>query len=161
MLLDEEHIHSEYLFLFSPSFQQSNMFHTFLLLSIFEVIESIVCRNAAAFVISYMLNVSYTKTYRDLQQNYRDVQENYQTRDFVLECSISAPVRSSVHRNGTYPTLKTFPRFFKLSEFRGRRSSGRLRKRGLDLYNFITEIGNLCCWRLNCPEDIQLSYRKK
>ncbi len=83
-------------------------------------------------------NISYTENVRDLQQKIRDVQQNVRTRDFELECSISAPVRSSVHRNGTYPTLKTFLRFFNLSEFRGRRSSGRLRKHGLDLYNFLS-----------------------
>jgi hypothetical protein len=63
--------------------------------------------------------VSYTENYRDLQQNYRDVQESYLTRDFELECFISAPVRSSVYWNGTYPTLKTFPRFFIYQSFEG------------------------------------------
>ena len=63
--------------------------------------------------------ISYTESYRDLQQSYRDVQESYRTRDFELECSISAPVRSSVHRNGTYPTLKTFPCFFNYRSFEG------------------------------------------
>jgi hypothetical protein len=67
----------------------------------------------------YILSVSYTENYRDLQQNYRDVQGNYSTRDFELECSISAPVRSSVHRNGTYPTLKTFPLFLNYRSFEG------------------------------------------
>ncbi len=38
---------------------------------------------------------------------------------FELECSMSAPVRSSVHRNGTYPTLKTFLRFFIYRSFEG------------------------------------------
>ena len=60
-----------------------------------------------------------TESYRDLQQSYRDVQESYRTRDFELECSISAPVRSSVHRNGTYPTLRTFLRFFNYRSFEG------------------------------------------
>ncbi len=64
-------------------------------------------------------NISYTESYRDLQQSYQDVQESYQTRDFELECSISAPVQSSVHRNGTYPTLKTFPLFFNYRSFEG------------------------------------------
>ncbi len=43
---------------------------------------------------------------------------------------------------------------------RGRRSSGRLRKRSWDLYNFLTEIQNLCGSRLNWLEDIHLSYRE-
>ncbi len=63
--------------------------------------------------------ISYTEKYRDLQQKYRDVQEKYRTRDFVLECSRSAPVRSCVYRIGTYPTLKTFPRFFNYRSFEG------------------------------------------
>jgi hypothetical protein len=33
-------------------------------------------------------------------------------------------------------------------------------KTWLDLYNFLSEIENLCGWRLNCPEDIQLSVRE-
>ncbi len=32
---------------------------------------------------------------------------------------MSAPVRSSEHRNGTYPTLKTFLRFFNYQSFEG------------------------------------------
>jgi hypothetical protein len=63
--------------------------------------------------------ISYTESYRDLQQSYRDVQESYRTRDFELECCIAAPVRSSVHRNGTYHTLKTFLRFFNYRSFEG------------------------------------------
>ncbi len=58
-------------------------------------------------------------SYRDLQQSYRSIQESYRTRKFELECSISAPVRSSVHWNGTYPTLKTFLRFFNYRSFKG------------------------------------------
>ncbi len=104
--------------------------------------------------------ISYTESYRDLQESYQAIQLCYRFRKFKLEYSMSAPVRSSVHRNGTYPTLKTFLRFFKLLEFQGRRSSGRLRKRGLDLYNFLTKIENLCGWRLNWLEDIQLSYHR-
>jgi hypothetical protein len=65
------------------------------------------------------LPISYTESFRDLQQSYRDVQQSFRTRDFELECSISAPVRSSVHRNGTYPTLKTFPHFFNYRSFEG------------------------------------------
>ncbi len=53
------------------------------------------------------------------KKSYRDLQKSYRTRDFQLECSISAPVRSSVHRNGTYPTLKTFLRFLKYRSFEG------------------------------------------
>jgi hypothetical protein len=105
-------------------------------------------------------SISYTESYRDLQQSYRATQLCYRTRKFKLEYSMSAPVRSSVHWNGTYPTLKTSLRFFELSEFRGRRSSGRLHECGLDLYNFHTEIENLFCWRLNWLEDIQLSYQE-
>ncbi len=63
--------------------------------------------------------ISYTESYQDLQQSDRDVQESYRTRDFELECSISAPVRSTIHRNGTYPTLKTFPCFFNYRSFEG------------------------------------------
>ncbi len=63
--------------------------------------------------------ISYTEKYRDLQQKYRDVQENYRTRDFVLESSISSPVRSIVLRNGTYPTLKTFLWFLNYRSFEG------------------------------------------
>ena len=63
--------------------------------------------------------ISYTESYRDLPQSYRIVQESFRTRDFELECSISSPVRSSVHRNGTYPTLKTFLRFFIYRSFEG------------------------------------------
>jgi hypothetical protein len=68
---------------------------------------------------AYVQNISYTEKYRDLQQKYRDVQEKYRTRDFELECSRSAPVRSCVHRIGTYPTLKTFPCFFNYRSFEG------------------------------------------
>jgi hypothetical protein len=64
-------------------------------------------------------DISYTEKYRDLQQKYRDVQEKYLTRNFVLECSISSPVRSIVHRNGTYPTLKTFLCFLNNRSFEG------------------------------------------
>ncbi len=89
--------------------------------------------------------------------SYWTIQLSYLTRKFQLEYSMSAPVRSSVHWNGTHPILKTFLRFFELSEFR---SSGRLQKHGIDLYNFFTNIENLCCWHLNWLEDIQLSYRE-
>ncbi len=61
--------------------------------------------------------ISYTESYRDLQESYRDLQQSYLTRNFELECSISAPIRSSIHRNGTYPILKTFPRFFNYRSF--------------------------------------------
>ncbi len=65
--------------------------------------------------------ISYTEKYRDLQLKYRDVQQKYRTRDFVLECSISSPVRSSVHRIGTsgYPTLKTFLCFLNYRSLEG------------------------------------------
>ncbi len=81
----------------------------------------------------HLVNISYTESYRNLQQSYRTVQLCYRNRKFKLEYSMSAPVRSSIHWNGTYPTPKTFYRFFTI---------------GVDL----------CGWRLNCPEDIQLSY---
>ncbi len=64
-------------------------------------------------------SISYTESFRDLQQSYQDVQQSYRTRDFELECSISAPVRSSVHRNRTYPTPKTFLRFLNYRSFEG------------------------------------------
>jgi hypothetical protein len=101
--------------------------------------------------------ISYTERCQNLQQSYWTIQLSYRTRKFQLEYSMSAPVRSSVNWNGTHPTLKTFLRFFELSEFR---SSGRLHKRGFDLYNFFTNIENLCGWHLNLLEDIQLSYRE-
>ncbi len=75
--------------------------------------KKILCvRDMYAVVFQYRISapigvISYTESYRDLQQSYRDVQQSYRTRNFELECSISAPVRSSVHRNGTHPTLKT------------------------------------------------------
>jgi hypothetical protein len=46
------------------------------------------------------------------QQSYKTILLDYRTRKFELEYSISAQVRSSIHWNGTYPTLKTFLRFF-------------------------------------------------
>ncbi len=52
--------------------------------------------------------ISYTENYRNLQQSYQTIQLIYLTRKFELEDSMSTPVRRSVHRNGTYPTLKTF-----------------------------------------------------
>ncbi len=55
-----------------------------------------------------IMNVSYTESYQDFQESYWAIHLCYRTRKFELECSISAPVRSSVHRNGTYPSLKTF-----------------------------------------------------
>ncbi len=63
--------------------------------------------------------ISYTESYRDLQQSYLAIQESYRTRKFELECSISAPVGSSKHRNWTYPTLKKFLRFFNYRSFEG------------------------------------------
>ncbi len=67
-----------------------------------------------------MICILYRKI-RDLQQSNRTIQESYRTRKFELECSISesAPVPSSVHWNGTYPTLKTFLRFFDYRSFEG------------------------------------------
>jgi hypothetical protein len=62
-------------------------------------------------------NVFYTESYRDLQESYRSIPECYRTRKFELEWPISAPVRSSVHRNGIYPTLETFLRFFNYRSF--------------------------------------------
>ncbi len=61
--------------------------------------------------------ISYTEGYRNLQQSYWTIQLSYRTRKFHLECSMSAPVWSSVHRNGTYPTLKTFLCFFNYRRF--------------------------------------------
>jgi hypothetical protein len=61
--------------------------------------------------------VSCTESYRDLQESYLAIQLRYRTRKFELECSMSAPVRSSVHRNGTYPTLKPFLRFLNYQSF--------------------------------------------
>ncbi len=58
---------------------------------------------------------------------------------------------------GTYPTLKTFSHFFNYRSFEGVEAPEGC-ERGLDLYNFLTEIENLCGWRLNWLEDIQLSY---
>ncbi len=63
--------------------------------------------------------VSYTESYRDVQESYLAIQLCYRTRKFELECSISAPVRSSVHWNGTYPTLKTFLPFLNYRTFEG------------------------------------------
>jgi hypothetical protein len=63
--------------------------------------------------------VSYTESYRDLQESYQTVQQSYRTRKFGLACSISAPVRSSIHQNGTYPTLKNFLLFFNDRSFKG------------------------------------------
>ncbi len=40
------------------------------------------------------------------------VTKRYRTRKFHLDCSMTPPIRGSVHRNGTYPTLKTFLRVF-------------------------------------------------
>jgi hypothetical protein len=74
-----------------------------------------------------LIMVSYTESYQDLHESYQAIQLCYQTRKFKLEYSMSAPVQSSIHQNGPYFTLKTFLRFF-LSEFGGRRSSGRLLK---------------------------------
>ncbi len=54
-----------------------------------------------------------------LTESYLDLQQSYRIRNFELECFISAPVRSSVHRNGTYPILKPFPRFFNYRSFEG------------------------------------------
>jgi hypothetical protein len=64
-------------------------------------------------------SISYTESYRDLQESYQAIQLCYRTRKFELEYSISAPVRSSVHRNRTYPTLKTFLRFLSYRSFEG------------------------------------------
>ncbi len=52
--------------------------------------------------------VSYTESYRNLQQSYQTLQQIYRTWKFKLECSMSALVWSSIHWNWTYPTLKTF-----------------------------------------------------
>ena len=56
--------------------------------------------------------------------------------------------------DGNVPTVSP------LTEIRGRRSSGRLRKRCLDVYNFSSELENLCGWRLKCPAHIQLFFRE-
>jgi hypothetical protein len=57
-----------------------------------------------------------TKIYKE---SYWSIQESYRTGKFELECSMSALVRSSVHWNGIYPTLKTFLRFFIYRSFEG------------------------------------------
>ncbi len=62
--------------------------------------------------------VSYTESYLDLQQSYLSVQQSYRTRKFELECSISAPVQSTVHRMG-HTTLKMFLRLFNYRSFEG------------------------------------------
>ncbi len=63
--------------------------------------------------------ISYTESYRNLQKNYQTVQQSYRTRKFELECSMSAPFQSRVHRNRTYPTLKTFLHFYNYRSFEG------------------------------------------
>jgi hypothetical protein len=63
--------------------------------------------------------ISYPESYGNLQQSYQTIQLCYRTRKFELECSMSALVRSRVHRNGTYPTLKTSLRLFKYRSFEG------------------------------------------
>jgi hypothetical protein len=61
---------------------------------------------------------------------------------------------SSVLWNGTQSTHpKNIPTLFQLLDIQGQRSSGRLQKRGLDLYNFLTEK-KMCSWRLNWLEEI-------
>ncbi len=67
---------------------------------------------------SSSITISYTESYWNLQQSYPTIQLCCRTRKFELECSISAPVRSSIHRNGTYPTLKTFLRFLTIGDLR-------------------------------------------
>ena len=71
---------------------------------------------------------------------------------------LSDPKFHTSERDLSYP--KNVPTISPLSEIRGRRSSGRLRKRGLDVYNFSSEIENLCSWRLKCPDHIQYFFRK-
>jgi hypothetical protein len=65
--------------------------------------------------------ISYTESFRNLQQSHRtiQIQVTCRTRKFELDFSMSAPVQSSVHRNGTYPTLKTFLCFFNYQSFEG------------------------------------------
>ena len=70
---------------------------------------------------------------------------------------LSDPKYRTLERDLSYP--KNVPTISPLSEIRRRRSSGRLRKRGLDVYNFSSELENLCGWRLNCPDHIQLSEK--
>ncbi len=69
--------------------------------------------------LSPLLLISHTESYRNLQQSYQTIQLSYRTRKFHLEWSLFAPVRSSVHWNGTYPNLKTFLCFFNYRRFRG------------------------------------------
>ena len=71
---------------------------------------------------------------------------------------LSDPKFRTSERDLSYP--KNVPTISPLTEIRGRRSSGRLRKRGLDVYNFSSEIENLCGWRLKCPDHIQYFFRK-
>ena len=71
---------------------------------------------------------------------------------------LSDPKYRTSERDLSYP--KNVPTISPLSEIRGRRSSGRLRKRGLDVYNFSSELENLCGWRLKCPDHIQYFFRE-
>ena len=71
---------------------------------------------------------------------------------------LSDPKFRTSERDLSYP--KNVPTISPLTEIRGRRSSGRLRKRGLDVYNFSSELENLCGWRLKCPDHIQYFFRK-
>jgi hypothetical protein len=71
------------------------------------------------YLFKPLLQVSCTESYLDLQQNYLDLQQSYQTQKFKLEWSISAPVQSTVHWNGTHPTLKKFLCFINYQSFEG------------------------------------------
>ena len=63
--------------------------------------------------------ISYTVFFRTFTGFLPNVQLFFRTRRFPLDCSMSYPIRSSVHRNGTYPILKTFLQYLRYRRFEG------------------------------------------
>ena len=65
------------------------------------------------------LTISYTVFFRTFTGFLPNIQVFFRTRRFPLDCSMSYPIRSSVHRNGTYPILKTFLQYLRYRRFEG------------------------------------------
>ncbi len=82
--------------------------------------------------------ISYTESYRDLQQSYRDLQQGYRTRNFELECSISAP-RSVA----SVPCQRSGSTFldYKVGT-RPQQRGFQVRKQSCTLSNFPVNLGN-------------------